>query len=393
MHYQEGAFYSTSIKPAIHENGLINTTDLDDTSEIDLQEAYYASFLARYETLRTALSTTPPASVISTLSDDSPTDVPRLTTPICRKWRYRFGTQDPLPVQLACMDKQTVLRLLTLMVTGNLVKKGKEINMVTSRWIWGLLARLPDRGELTSEEIGVVRELGKRAVLVAWGLREGPNAENGLEHVEEDVEDEVEANEEAEDGEIENSPSMNCHDEDECESAGIIRPRLPSLGDHDDEQPGVKTESASNHAHADISMESSIMSDSVSALDVQTEQDKSNPDIPDNIAAVKARLLARLQAQSQAQVSTSSNQTADDPYAGADSGIEGKSGNSKYRVGLKGSANYGMSEEIDTTKSNTQKEEELLKYNTRATIDMIPTIVGEVYGQRDLLEFRRLWST
>lgn len=30
--------------------------------------------------------------------------------------------------------------------------------------------------------------------------------------------------------------------------------------------------------------------------------------------------------------------------------------------------------------------------NTRATIDMIVTIVGEVFGQRDLLEFRDCWE-
>jgi hypothetical protein len=30
--------------------------------------------------------------------------------------------------------------------------------------------------------------------------------------------------------------------------------------------------------------------------------------------------------------------------------------------------------------------------NTRVTIDMIITIVGELYGQRDLLEFRDSWG-
>jgi hypothetical protein len=32
------------------------------------------------------------------------------------------------------------------------------------------------------------------------------------------------------------------------------------------------------------------------------------------------------------------------------------------------------------------------KWNTKATVDMIITVAGETYGQRDLLEFRQTWG-
>jgi len=45
--------------------------------------------------------------------------------------------------------------------------------------------------------------------------------------------------------------------------------------------------------------------------------------------------------------------------------------------------------EIDIPREETDEE---MRRNTRATVDMIITVVGEVYGQRDLLEFREVWE-
>ena len=67
--------------------------------------------------------------------------------------------------QLARMDRATSLKLLRLLTNDKLAMGGNTIpSERLSRWIWGVLARLPDSGELNSEEIGLVRDLGKRAV-------------------------------------------------------------------------------------------------------------------------------------------------------------------------------------------------------------------------------------
>ncbi|KAK1052884.1 hypothetical protein LTR12_011117 [Friedmanniomyces endolithicus] len=52
--------------------------------------------------------------------------------------------------------------------------------------------------------------------------------------------------------------------------------------------------------------------------------------------------------------------------------------------GLDLSANQALPDEEDTISSAAE--------NTHATLDMIITIIGEVFGQRDLLEFRRPWE-
>jgi len=52
--------------------------------------------------------------------------------------------------------------------------------------------------------------------------------------------------------------------------------------------------------------------------------------------------------------------------------------------GLDLSANQALPDEEDTSSSAAE--------NTHAALDMIITIIGEVFGQRDLLEFRRKWE-
>ena len=64
------------------------------------------------------------------------------------------------------------MRLLRIILGGKFLRKNQELRERTSRWIWALLARLPDKGELDYQEIGWIRELGKRAVLLMVSLAE-----------------------------------------------------------------------------------------------------------------------------------------------------------------------------------------------------------------------------
>ena len=178
--YEDGAYYSsTQPGPSSDDNNC-------ETGEIrqDMQLAYFDSILIRYESLRAQLQQIPPVEAVQKLGKEHPTHLGRLKIELAKWWRWNMRTVDPLPAQIASMDKSTVLRLLGLLTGGSLLKRGSEVDVGVSRWAWALLGRLPDRGELTSEEIGVVRELGKKAVLVGMGLREEQAWEEGMGQVE-----------------------------------------------------------------------------------------------------------------------------------------------------------------------------------------------------------------
>jgi predicted DNA binding CopG/RHH family protein len=85
-----------------------------------------------------------------------------------------------------------------------------------------------------------------------------------------------------------------------------------------------------------------------------------NKDIEADIAAAKARLLARLEENQQEEEQEPSGEAdADDLQQNEASGGDG-----------------------------TTFDEARARVNMRATLNMILTVAGEFYGQRDLLEFR-----
>ncbi|KAH8601582.1 hypothetical protein B0O99DRAFT_195751 [Bisporella sp. PMI_857] len=304
--------------------------------------AYFDSILSRFETLRAQLYLTPPEEAIDKLGSDHPTFLGRLERPVVTWWRWKVRGSDPLPVQIACMDKNTVLRLLKL-ITGWL-KPSKEVDLCVSRWIWALLARLPDMSELTSEQVGVVRELGKKSVLIGINLQKVDMLEGALEAKEDDEEDTLEASYEEEEyenlsddlDEADIQGTDGKHDKDMSVPSNLIGPQLPKI------QEAVEQKQIT------------------SASPLQEKYEFDNPaqgEQNDEVAAAKARILARLQEpREEAQIT--------EP-------------------------------EIDPQKDQISQEAataENLSWNTRATVDMIITVAGELYGQRDLLEARVLWA-
>ncbi|PQE05992.1 v-snare protein [Rutstroemia sp. NJR-2017a BBW] len=274
-YYEDGAYYAAP--------------DIEDSDGAqDPQLAYFDSILTRFEALRQQLQKAPPPELVKKLDADHPIHLGRLDTKNSRWWRWKMRTVNPTSVQLASMDKTTVFKLLRLVLGGTLLSTGKDVDEKVSRWVWGLLGRLPDRGELTSEEVGIIRELGKKAVSVARGLRE-------------DKVEEAEAEDEEEDGEVPET----------------------------DDQPVTAAED------------------------------------PAELAAYKARILA--------SISANANTSAEVPTeAEAETEREAQPLSSAKTVSL------------ETAKA--------AKWNTRATINMIITVAGELYGQRDLLELREVWG-
>jgi hypothetical protein len=286
-----------------------------------------------------------------------------------------MSKRDPVPAQIASMEKVSVLRLLMLLTKDKLMKRGMHISSNASHWIWSLLARLPDRGQLTSEEIGTVRELGKKAVLVGTGLREEQSWEDGMQEVEAGL------NAESYDPD---SPSHFEYDVDEQEETYEVfnedeilldlgaQSTVDQIKDTDNSQNvdlGIKDSSfiggerrtgpkeahitPENRDESNLTAQSTVLPDSVIV--------EETPATEEDLEIVKARLLGRLAKQEL-----------------------------EFSVNLE--PEIMVEPEVELTSTKTPTEPEALKWNTKATVDMIITVVGEVYGQRDLLEFRSIWK-
>ena len=96
---------------------------------------------------------------------------------------------DPHPVQAASLDSETVMELVALMNKRLNSFLGADSGQRSSRiasWIWAILARSPDRGELGGDEIAELRAFALRAAAIL-----GVNDEAGNE-----VEDEAETEDE-----------------------------------------------------------------------------------------------------------------------------------------------------------------------------------------------------
>lgn len=299
-----------------------------------LRKAYFASLTSQFLRLRALLHRDPPHSLVAALPRDHGTQVGSFGA---KSWTFRVWTKrirhtDPLPVQVAALDRQSVLKLLRVVLGGKFIRRGYELRERTSRWIWALLARLPDRGEMDYAEVGWVRELGKRAVLMMVSIAQ---MDALREEVEGDLDGELEG-----DGEVEEEEfaGETVADEEEEEQMVCAEPKQPPT-----------TAAAEKAADEDGEMDMVIDNGEVS--DDDQPATAGNNDIETDIAAAKARLLARLEENTATDVD-------EDQQGGSDEG------------------------------DATMFDDDRARVNMRATLNMILTVAGEFYGQRDLLEFR-----
>ncbi|PMD14447.1 hypothetical protein NA56DRAFT_694090 [Hyaloscypha hepaticicola] len=343
-YYEDGAYVASS-------HAIWEDSESAEEEKIDQQQRYYNSIISRHESLRKKLQQMPPLETVEALDQDHPTHVGKLTVAVSRWWKWKMRFVDPLPAQIASMDKHTVLRLLGLISGGTLLKRGAEIEVCVSRWLWSLLARLPERGELTSEEIGVVRDLGKKAVLIGVGLCEKKTWEEGMREVEKDFDE-----------------------EEHEELPGIVDDKEIELDSEHDAVSFQDTENNAEFLEANIGDDVAFIgpqlvggTDDDANMDIEKDGPAEvhlkdagellwpeSPEDPEVLAAARARILARLD-QEQSDVS--------------------------------------IVEDSEQAKIQQAKDERAhALWNTKATVDMIITIAGEIYGQRDLLEFRGTWD-
>ncbi|KAI0017865.1 hypothetical protein F4780DRAFT_753494 [Xylariomycetidae sp. FL0641] len=333
------------------------------SSADEIRDAYFTSIIRKYERLRDILQRDPPAMALLSLPPSNPTEVGPLGCKLdtFTKWSTRLRTTDPLPAQVAGMHRQGVMVLLRIITNGKFIRKGHVLRERTSRWIWALLARLPEQGELDYREIGWIRELGKRAVLLMVSLAElevlrehydvGGSSRDSQDEAEGDVDemleeglgvdwygeddDSVQQGATSGDGKTqqvqpEGDPATHTNGSDE-------RPDTASAAEPPSPKPTSDTSAPPTDEPSDIEM----------ALDSDAEDGEvAETATASDIEAAKARLLKQLE-------------PSGDDSTGSDEAAEAeREGRVRALV------------------------------NERATLNMILTVAGEFYGQRDLLEFR-----
>lgn len=277
----------------VNKNDALSTSKLEERYP-DAQKSYYNILRHRFLLLRSTLRCSPPADAISALDNLHPISLPRNAGSAHKEWRRLLLAVNPHMVQVACMDMDSVLEVLEILARMiSDVVRSEDIERVrrVGVWAWALLGKCREVGQLATEEVGVIRNIGKRAATILNKVQDTES--NRCQETASSV-----SNPEEEDDTQKESP---IHDEN------IKQEELPeSAGTQDSSIPNASLK--------------------------QSE-----------LEAAKARLQARLQ---------------------------------------------GNDESTETPSSS---DEEYLMKQTRALLDMIITVVGEFYGQRDLLEAREVW--
>ncbi|PGH05070.1 hypothetical protein GX51_03168 [Blastomyces parvus] len=359
-------FYSDGVYVAYSAPTHLQTSAASHTSSPDPQEIYYSLLHHRFLLLRSTLKCTPPASVIASLGPQRPITLPRYNKRAREEWEQIIQTMDPRMAQLACMDTESVLRLLAIVtrLLSKTVRGGESVQVKRlGAWAWGLLGRCRDVGEMGSEDVGDIRELGKRAARILVKVRESEAVD-------------VQGMDVGEGGEADEEEGEEIEGEQE----------EPGYGTRDDinENGDVDVDVDVGEYHVD---ELNITDDVVSTggnitkhitAHGETDRDIITPsngvDVQDELEAAKARLQARLHHQ----------QGGDTP--------EPKE-NETEREG-NNDIDYDEGEEAEEEEGEVDDDYESrnVQQYTRAMLDMIISVIGEFYGQRDLLEFRDIWE-
>lgn len=250
--------------------------------------------------------------------------------------------------QLGQTDVVLGLAVLETMLTSVNLEKRKNIGA----WAWGLLARCREVGQMSSEEVAVLRDLGKKARGIIRGIMAGIEEEGELE------EEEVEVNAgERREGEDDDGKA-------ECRDLASNEVVTSSV-----EEP-PRGESLRSTEHAQF-LDHNGANNSTESTELPTLSSESS----DPLAAARQRLL-------------------DSIYASSPDAHE-----SKTSVAHSAS-HYGLKHQRQDHKLN-QAEHEVDHQGTgdderaltiHATLDMIITVIGEFYGQKDLLDGRLLWD-
>jgi hypothetical protein len=331
-YYEDGAYIAREHRPI---GPALLPTDISLGQEV--QEAYHAVLLKKYTVLRAQLEHITGTKLLERIESD-PTFIYKEVAHSRHEWLDSLDRVPPTPAQLAQLSTKDIFRALEL-CTRNLSRAG-EISRTRAYWIWCLLGKVREYGTLDNSQVGIIRQLAKKSAALGMRLRgatvpafELPQAES-----ESDNESVVDWD-------------MNVSDDD-----------------------GKVTEDA---------------------MEIEAEADK-HP--PDTLEAAKARLLAQVDDMAVAEVAPNVK-SIDALHAAvlAQLGdrlvkptLLSRDEAEQQRQTLRDQKLGKHVEDVPPLK-NAEPEDDAIMH-TKATIDMILTVAGECFGQRDLLAYREVWS-
>ncbi|KAK5636431.1 hypothetical protein RRF57_012143 [Xylaria bambusicola] len=370
------------------------------SSADEIRDAYFTSITNRYIALRKLLQTEPPESALRALPATNPAEVGQWKrgADTFQKWEGRLRTTDPLPAQIAAMHKDSIFRLIRVILTCKFLRKRTQLRERTSRWIWALLARLPAAGELDYMEVGYVRELGKRAVLMMVSLaelevlREHYDVAGSSPGDQDEYEAGVDIDEYYEDVLSQDSPDDIANAPTPEEARVHVEQIMSPHASTPNNGANRTVNNATNMKHGvETAYPQELSPDDASDIEMQLDSDMEDGEVADepppphsdsvaDIETAKARLLARL-----------SDAVEDDEVKNLDISSPIPPSAKPTPAGAE-AAQTTPESRIDESEEDAEYERyqalDRDKINERATLNMILTVAGEFYGQRDLLEFR-----
>ena len=334
-YYSNGAYTAT---PFPHSKATQTSTNGGQQEDQDPQDAYYASLCARFTVLTKTLQSTPPHA------SPNNTDVYYFDWTTRRIWRGKILNTAPTMTVLVRLTQESVIWglevLESLLTLANIRgKRGKYIEA----WTWGLLGKCREVGQMGSEEVGVVRNLGKRAVWLIRRIRAGDVTGGTIDELDANMEEEEGEEEEDGDGELEEefrqdgADPTDLDDADDGHSSYIDPITTAELSNNDNSDANPKT----TFSDADLEKAKQHILNSLGTNQAQTDSAETNASNDDSTKSAVPEH--------------------------ADTGL-------KVEV------------EVVLEERNVDKAELL------ATLDILVTIIGEFYGQRDLLDGRLLWD-
>lgn len=328
--YEDGAYIGVDEDEFDEEYNHDEAHDEEEeASRHAVHEAYFAAVMDQYTSLRKALQKRPPPGAEKSLSTQAIFAAPfGRNSPTNRVWSQLLRNSDPSPVQVALMTKDTVVRVLRVLLGGKFLRRGHPMPERTSRWLWALLARLPERGELNYSEIGWIRDLGRRAVLLGRSLSEMAALREELADGGLGVNDAVDASSSDEDVVAAETTFTEEYPDTDAEESGATVPDADSK-----KKVNGETQPVEDEADEPMDLETN-------RGDVDADEGEIT-DKEQKLEAAKQGLLAALE--------------------------------------------HTDSEDEDNEQAAARERSRM---NMRATLNMILTVAGEFYGQRDLLEFR-----
>ncbi|KAK4495462.1 hypothetical protein PRZ48_013793 [Zasmidium cellare] len=133
------------------------------------QKVYTRSITQRFLDQRRQLRLPPTAKALADLDDSYPISFPQGNNKAFAEWLRLLSSKAPRIAQLQSLEQETVFDLLELL-QSRVLTPGKAIETHVSNWIWSLLARLDDVGNMTNDQVYPLRELGKRAVFLQYSI-------------------------------------------------------------------------------------------------------------------------------------------------------------------------------------------------------------------------------